>query len=169
MTGPCRGSETDRIRTRKVERQHICRYVSQPWRFNTLKSEQNGRYFVDDIFQSILLKGNYHRLIQIWLKYVSEGLIDGAVYTHLSSSVWLVNIGCGHGLLTAICVLIPISWIMWRWNRCSNFQVSWWRHQMETFSALLALCAGNSPVSDEFPSQRPVTRSFNVFFDLCPN
>ena len=23
---------------------------------------------------------------------------------------------------------------------------AWWRHQMETFSALLALCAGNSPV-----------------------
>ena len=40
---------------------------------------------------------------------------------------------------------------------------------METFSALLALCAGNSPVSGEFPSQRPVTRSFDVFFDLCPN
>ena len=42
----------------------------------------------------------------------------------------------------------------------------WWRHQMETFSALLALCAGNSPVSGEFPAQRPVTRSFGVFFDL---
>ena len=27
---------------------------------------------------------------------------------------------------------------------------SWWRHQMETFSALLALCAGNSPVTGEF-------------------
>ena len=39
----------------------------------------------------------------------------------------------------------------------------WWRHQMETFSALLALCAGNSPVTGEFPSQRPVTRSFDVF------
>ena len=37
---------------------------------------------------------------------------------------------------------------------------------METFSALLALCAGNSPVSGEFPAQRPVTRSFDVFFDL---
>ena len=24
--------------------------------------------------------------------------------------------------------------------------IPWWRHQMETFSALLALCAGNSPV-----------------------
>ena len=44
--------------------------------------------------------------------------------------------------------------------------VSWWRHQMETFSALLALCVGNSPVPGEFPTQRPVTRSFDVFFDL---
>ena len=45
----------------------------------------------------------------------------------------------------------------------------WWRHQMETFSALLALCAGNSPITGEFPSQRPVTRSLDVFFDLRPN
>ena len=42
----------------------------------------------------------------------------------------------------------------------------WWRHEMETFSELLALCAGNSPVTGEFPSQRPVTQSFGVFFDL---
>ena len=41
-----------------------------------------------------------------------------------------------------------------------------WRHQMETFSALLAICAGNSPVTGEFHAQRPVTRSFDVFFDL---
>ena len=40
---------------------------------------------------------------------------------------------------------------------------------METFSTLLALCAGNSPVTGEFPSQRPVTRSFEVFFDLRLN
>ena len=46
---------------------------------------------------------------------------------------------------------------------------SWWRHQMETFSALLALYAGNSPVSGEFPSQRPVTRSFDGFFYLRLN
>ena len=45
-------------------------------------------------------------------------------------------------------------------------KLSWWRHQMETFSALLAICAGNSPVSGEFPAHRPVTRSFDVFFDL---
>ena len=35
---------------------------------------------------------------------------------------------------------------------------------MEIFSALLALCVGNSPVNGEFPSQKPVTRSFDVFF-----
>ena len=97
---------------------------------------------------------------------------------------------------------------------------TWWRHQMETFSALLAICAGNSPVPvnsphkgqwrrvlmfslictwinvwknnretgdfrrhsthydvivmnspvpGEFPTQRPVTRSFDVFFDLHLN
>ena len=46
---------------------------------------------------------------------------------------------------------------------------SWWRHQMETFSALLAICAGNSPVPSEFPTQRPVTRSSDVFFDLRLN
>ena len=47
--------------------------------------------------------------------------------------------------------------------------LSWWRHQMETFSALLAICAGNSPVPGEFPTQMPVTRSFAVFFDLRLN
>ena len=40
---------------------------------------------------------------------------------------------------------------------------------METFSALLDICAGNSPVPGEFPTQRPVTRSFDVYFDLRPN
>ena len=47
--------------------------------------------------------------------------------------------------------------------------ITWWRHQMETFSALLALFAGNSPVTVEFSAQRPVTRRFDVFFGLCPN
>ena len=39
-----------------------------------------------------------------------------------------------------------------------------WRHQMQTFYVVLALCAGN-----EFPSQGPVTGSFDVFFHLCLN
>ena len=45
----------------------------------------------------------------------------------------------------------------------------WRRYQMETFSALLASCAGNSPVPGEFPALRPVTRGVDVFFDLRLN
>ena len=40
---------------------------------------------------------------------------------------------------------------------------------METFFALLAICGGNSPPTGEFPAQRPVSRSFDVFFDLRLN
>ena len=50
-----------------------------------------------------------------------------------------------------------------------NIEYTWWRHQMETFSALLAICAGNSPVTGEFPAQRLVTRSFDGFFVLRLN
>ena len=39
-----------------------------------------------------------------------------------------------------------------------NEMFSWWRHQMETFSG-----------PGEFPAQRPVTRSFDVYFDLRRN
>ena len=44
-----------------------------------------------------------------------------------------------------------------------NIVITWCRHQMEAFSALLALWAGSSTVTGEFPSQRPVTRSFGVY------
>ena len=42
---------------------------------------------------------------------------------------------------------------------------TWWRHQMETFSALLVRCEGNPPVTGGFLSQRPVTRSFDISFE----
>ena len=46
---------------------------------------------------------------------------------------------------------------------------SWWHHQMEPFFASLGLCAKihRSPVNS--PSQRSVTRGFDVFFDLHLN
>ena len=64
------------------------------------------------------------------------------LYFHLSNSIILTL-----STLTLPCYI--------------NAVVTWWRHQMETFSALLTLCAGNS--------QRPVTQSFDVFFDLRSN
>ena len=55
------------------------------------------------------------------------------------------------------------------WNQRKLFEDTWWLHQMETFSSLLAICAGISPVTGEFPAQRPATRSFDVFFDVHLN
>ena len=45
---------------------------------------------------------------------------------------------------------------------------SWGRHQMETFSALLAFCKGNHQ-SRWIPLKKSVTRSFDVFFDMRLN
>ena len=60
------------------------------------------------------------------------------------------------------------DWWSFNWHQTMK-QSSWRRHQMQTFSVLLAFCAGNSPVTGEFPTQRPVTRSFDIFFDLHLN
>ena len=68
--------------------------------------------------------------------------------------------------LQNVCLIVQASlhqYVMTLWP------YSWWHHPMETFSALLAICAGNSQVTGEFPAQRPVTRSFDVFFDLRLN
>ena len=59
-----------------------------------------------------------------------------------------------------------VIWCMFTFVMTLFLLESWWRHQMETFSALLAICARNSPVLGEFPAQRPVTRSL-VFSLIC--
>ena len=52
--------------------------------------------------------------------------------------------------LIALIIIIPIGFIggIIRSHFFSDGRIlAWWRHQMETFSALLALCAGNSSVT----------------------
>ena len=44
--------------------------------------------------------------------------------------------------------------------------LSWWRHQMEAVSALLALCAENPPVTGGFPAQRASNVGLDFFFDV---
>ena len=57
------------------------------------------------------------------------------------------------------------------WSKTSIRKMTWWRHQMETFFAFLVLFEGNPPVTGGFSSgsQRPVTQSFDVFFDMRMN
>ena len=62
--------------------------------------------------------------------------------------------------------------ILVRSTVCGFHSLPW--HNMMTSSngniiVSLAICAGNSPVTGEFPAQRPVTQSFDVYFDLRLN
>ena len=61
---------------------------------------------------------------------------------HLKSEIWSCK--------TATTLTIAEPWTK-KWN--SWRYITWWRHKIETVSALLALCAANSPVTVEFPSQ----------------
>ena len=72
-------------------------------------------------------------------------------------------------LLRSIVLNIYFPKLSFQFLRFIILREKWWRHQIETFSALLPLCAGNSPVTGEIPSQRPVTLSCDVFFDLHLN
>ena len=63
--------------------------------------------------------------------------------------------------ITWLCELVPVlaAPVM-----AASATYPWWRHQMETFSALLAISAGNSPVPGKFPAQRPVTLMFSLIW-----
>ena len=59
----------------------------------------------------------------------------------------------------------PHKWPVTR----KKVSIRWRHHETVKFSALLALFEGNPLVTCGFPSQRPVTQRFDVFFDLCLN
>ena len=59
-----------------------------------------------------------------------------AINTH--NITWHAIVLITHDCCDVIIIQIPCS------------ALAWWRHQMETFSALLATCAGNSPLPGEF-------------------
>ena len=92
--------------------------------FNTFKPTQNGRHFVD-IFKCVSLK------LLLCISLIFHGRLHQG---------------------------IPLTVLQWfrellgpdqTRSHCPNQSgwIPWWRHQMETFSALLAICAGNSPVT----------------------
>ena len=56
--------------------------------------------------------------------------------------------------------------LWYEYSMCCKYQESWWRYQMETLSALLAICAGNSPVTGEFPAQSLGTWRGALMFSL---
>ena len=108
--------------------------------------------------------------------------IHVCMYTFMCMRICVYICVCGVSKVSKVFYTLNTNLILWdRWTMwcfapvfhggpyISGILTTWWRHQIETFSALLAICARNSPVPGEFPAQRPVTRSFDVFFDLRLN
>ena len=123
-------------------------------------------YISWNILVTVAVNGNSN-----WLNKQIYGLFHNDLWVMY---VWII----GLTIYFILTLWILCGWVI-RWCRVSDSRVDcvnkentallqgqttmwWWRHQMETFSALLAICVGNSPVTCEFLAQR----SFDVSFDL---
>ena len=84
-----------------------------PWRFPDLREPKYLRW--SEKLQTETYRVNCQTM-QSWLR------------TNTAKSLWWYQVWVNVGMETH-------SVVLWR--------LSWWRHQMETFFALLALCAGN--------------------------
>ena len=66
-----------------------------------------------------------------------------------------------------------VTWCTVAWSKLlfkmAKLTHSWWRHQMETFFRVTGPLCGEFTGPGEFPTQRPVTWGFDVFFDLRLN
>ena len=77
-------------------------------------------------------------------------------------------LGCAINKLFEWVFAISLMVRKWRYTCCILF-VTIMTSSNGNISVLPAFCAGNSPATDEFPAQRPMTWSCDVFFDLCLN
>ena len=79
---------------------------------------------------------------------------------------------CLFTLYISLCFLwifpLPVS-LLFVLKEVGTFRVALWRHQIEPFFRVTGPLCGKITGPGEFPAQRPVTRSFDVFFDLRPN
>ena len=74
-------------------------------------------------------------------------------------SAWLL-------LMVRCQICARVSWWLRTVSVCQSVSSqTWWRHKIKTLSSLLALWGEFT----RFPSQSPLTRSFDVFFDIRLN
>ena len=93
--------------------------------------------------------------------YISWDILYASVWNSIANHKELYLLGelCQYCGCWFTCLFL-------RWDISNG---AWWRYQVQNISALLAFCAGNSPVTGELPTQRPVMRRIDVFVDLRLN
>ena len=116
------------------------------------------------LFMTIASYHKNHSIYIIWY-YIISYLFGGGPSVHimisLIISIWHTAIKMVMGGFVPVKPLVKVCVLRFYMMTSSNGNI--------TFSALLAISAGNSPVPGEFPTKMPVTRSFDVFFDLRLN
>ena len=151
------------------------KYVNKHWnrnvailtKFSSLVTPKVIKCFVQPVMK-ILQKWRHFRFKEITI-------LDSVESVALSTSesglfhTWRTDARSGVTGKLATKMSRPTNLLFADTRRHAETFKSWWRHQMETFSALPVHSAGNSPVTGEFPAQMPVTHSFDVFFDLRLN
>ena len=82
---------------------------------------------------------------------------------------YLMQFNCPSNVISSAVLFTNSYWRNVPWMNEMDKILAWRRNQMEAFSVLLALCERNPTVTGGFPSQKPVTPSFDIFFDLRLN
>ena len=139
--------------------QHLCAYSYSLWNINNTTAffNEDTILIIWRVLNKIGIKKTSAYYIKAWQTPGDFNIVGFIITPFIIAGYGIQWMSCKG----KSCCLRKLYWTE------SGF--SWWRHQMETSSALLAICAGNSQVTGEFPTQRPVTQSFDVFFDLCLN
>ena len=107
-----------------------------------------------------------------WLKFITASflLVISTLIKLYNYSLCTLDIKWSCVSLFCICGYQPECYFLRFYRPPATHKYNpLWRHRMETFSTLLAFCEGNPPVTGWLPSQRPVRRRFDVFFDLHLN
>ena len=176
---PCSTTNVFTSNKPNIKASHLWTFVCRiPHPYNAVQALMKNRHYVHFQDRDGSL-GNYQSDFLLSLVYVTIH-ITGSCQTSIGkkSTVFLKTWKCPSGLVWSTrngmsCLVLSrlALWFIQTQTRRDEARGrkaghEWWRHQMETFSALPALCAGNSPVAGEFPTQRPVMRSFDVFLNL---
>ena len=138
---------------------HWSQVLSQEWRCSWSSAERWCSNYIWMISQFIVYLG---------VPYIRGLMVDGvSIEMHLKILSVFCQLFCSGPSVSRGSVAGDV--MAREVPKSPYFDSAWWRHQMETFSALLALCERNPPVTGGFHSQRPVTESFDVFLDLHLN
>ena len=116
-------------------------------------------------FVLVTRRANNAKNISVWWRhhdYISSVLITPTPGPHLYH--WRTRIIDQHRTITKHSKVRTMYLLL----NTYYMYITWCRHQMGTFLTLLAICAGNSPITAKFPSQMPVTLGFDFFFWSAP-